>query len=154
MKTFLLIALLAIANFSHAAQYYEWTDEHGVRQFTQHPPPPNVKQVQQKSTNGNVIDTGGLGYEMDQAKKNFPVTLYANGCDPCKSARAYLQKRGIPFADKNPEQKEVIEEFRNLSGGDLQVPTLVVGTLKPVVGYSAEAWGATLEQAGYPKVSP
>ena len=151
MKSILLCLLLIIVAWSHAAQYYEWTDERGVKQYTQQPPPPNVKQVQQKRSGSNVIETSGPGYAMQQAAKSFPVTLYANACEPCKSARAHLQKRGIPFTEKNPEQKEETEGFRKLSGGNMEVPLLTVGSLKPLAGYSRDSWDAVLDQAGYPK---
>ncbi len=151
MKSILLCLLLVISASVHAAQYYEWTDERGVRQYTQQPPPPNIKQVQQKRSGSNVIETSGPGYAMQQAAKSFPVTLYANACEPCKQARAHLQKRGIPFAEKNPEQQEETDNFRKLSGGSMEVPLLTVGSLKALTGYSREPWDAVLDQAGYPK---
>jgi hypothetical protein len=151
MKSLLIPALLALAAAAHAAQFYEWVDEKGVKQYTQQPPPPNVKQVQQKRFGSNVIETSGQTYSMQQAVKNFPLTLYVTDCgELCTSARAHLTKRGIPFTEKNPQKREDAEEFKKLTGGGMEVPLLVVGQLRTVKGYLASDWDAALVQAGYP----
>src|ERR1700745_1710496 len=103
MKSLLIPILFAVATAAHAAQFYEWVDEKGVKQYTQQPPPPNVKQVQQKRFGSNVIDTSGQSYSLQQATKNFPITLYVTDCgELCTNARAHLAKRGIPYTEKNP----------------------------------------------------
>ena len=155
MKSLMIPVLLAIAATTHAAQFYEWVDERGVRQYTQQPPPPNAKQVQQRRFGSNVIETSGPTYSMQQAMKNFPVTLYVTDCgELCTSARAHLAKRGIPFTEKNPQRREDSEEFKKLTGGGMEVPLLVVGQLRTLKGYLASDWDAALNQAGYPSTAP
>lgn len=154
MKSLMIIALFGIAVAAHAAQFYEWVDEKGVKQFTQQPPPPNIKQVQQKRLGNNVIETSGPSYSLQQAIKNFPVTLYVTDCgDLCKSARAHLSKRGIPFAEKNPQKEDEIDNFKKITGGGMEVPLLVVGQLKTLKGYLASEWDAALDAAGYPSTA-
>ncbi len=137
-----------------SAQFYEWVDEKGVKQYTQQPPPPNIKQVQQRRLGANVVETSGPTYSMQQAAKNFPVTLYVTDCgDLCKSARTHLTKRGIPHSEKNPQKQEEAEAFKKLTGGLMQVPLLVVGQLKTVKGYQASEWDAALDAAGYPSTA-
>jgi glutaredoxin len=86
--------------------------------------------------------------------KNFPVTLYVTDCgDPCKSARAHLTKRGVPYAEKNPQKQEEIEAFKKLTGGGMEVPLLIVGQLKTVKGYLASEWDTALDAAGYPSTA-
>ncbi len=154
MKSLIVFALCWFATAAHAADFYQWVDEKGVKQFTQHPPPPNIKQVQQKRLHANVIETSGASYSMQEATKKFPVTLYVTDCgDLCNSARAHLNKRGIPFADKNPQKQEEVEAFKKLTAGGMEVPLLVVGDLKTVKGYQASEWDSALNAAGYPSTA-
>jgi len=154
MKSLMIVALLGIAATAHAAQFYEWVDEKGVKQYTQQPPPANVKQVQQRRLGTNVIETSGPTFSLQQAVKNFPVTLYVTDCgEVCKTARAHLAKRGIPFTEKNPQKPEEMDTFKKLTGGGMEVPLLVVGQLKTLKGYLASDWDAALDQAGYPSAA-
>ena len=155
MKTLAIVTLLGLVTMAHAAQVYEWVDEKGVKQYTQQPPPPNIKNVQQKRLVTSVIETRGPSYSMQQAIKNFPVTLYiTTDCgDPCKSARAHLARRGIPFTEKNPQKPEHTDSFRKLTGGGMELPLLLVGELRTLKGYLASEWDAAFDQAGYPSTA-
>ena len=151
MKVLAMVALLGLAAMAHAAEVYEWVDEKGVRQYTQQPPPPHIKDVQKKQLVISVVETRGLSYGLQQAIKNFPVTLYVTDCgNPCKSARAHLARRGIPFMEKNPQKPEETDRFRKLTGGGMEVPLLLVGELRTLKGYLASEWDAAFDQAGYP----
>lgn len=151
MKSLAVLVLLGLAAGAHAAQIYEWVDEKGVKQYTQQPPPPNIKQVQQRTIGGNVVQTSGPSYSLQQAMKNYPITLYVTDCgELCTNARAHLNKRGVPYAEKNPQNKADVEEFKKVSGGGMEVPLLVVGPLKTIKGYVSPDWDAALTQAGYP----
>jgi len=78
---------------------------------------------------------------MQQAMKNFPVTLYITDCgDPCKSARAHLARRGIPFTEKNPQKPEETGHFRKITGGGMEVPLLLIGEQRTLKGYLAAEW--------------
>jgi hypothetical protein len=155
MKAWVLCALFAVVATANAAQFYEWTDEKGVKQYTQYPPPPNIKNVQQKRLGSNVVETSAPGYAMQQAVKSFPVSVYltADCGDLCASARTHLVKRGVPFTEKDPQKPEEQPIFKKLAGGGNEVPLLVVGELKTVKGYSASEWDSALDQAGYPSAA-
>lgn len=154
MKSLVIVVLLGLVTMAHAAQVYEWVDEKGVKQYTQQPPPPDVKNVQQKRFGANVVETSGPTYSLQQAARNFPVTLYVTDCgDPCAKARAHLAKRGIPFTEKNPQKEEEFENFKKLSGGGMGVPLLVIGGLRTLNGYLASEWDAALDQARYPSAA-
>ena len=71
----------------------------------------------------------------------------------CNNARAHLKKRGIPYQEKNPTAANEGEEFKKLSGGGMEIPLLVIGTLKTIKGYLASDWDATFDQAGYPSTA-
>ena len=151
MKSWAILILLELVTMAHAAQVYEWVDEKGVKQYTQQPPPPHIKNVTQKRLATSVVETRGPSYSMRQAMKNFPVTLYVTDCgDPCKNARAHLARRGIPFTEKNPQRPDEINAFRKLTGGGMEVPLLLIGELHTIKGYLASGWDAAFDQAGYP----
>jgi len=154
VKSLVVVTLLGLATMAHAAQVYEWVDEKGVKQYTQQPPPPYIKDVQKKHLVISVVETRGPSYSMQQAMKNFPVTLYIIDCgDPCKRARAHLARRGIPFTEKNPQKPDEIDTFRKLTGGGMEVPLLLIGNLRTLKGYLASEWDAAFDQAGYPSTA-
>ena len=85
---------------------------------------------------------------MQQAVKNFPVTLWMYDCgEPCTQARSHLARRGVPYTERNA-QKEA-EALKKLTGS-IDVPVLIVGTTR-LKGYLDTEWDAALDNAGYPK---
>ena len=154
MKTFVLLLLAAFAASAVGAEMYRWVDEKGTVNYTPYPPPANIKKVETKKLGGNSVQTSEGSYSLQLATKNYPVTLYATDCgDLCNTARAHLKKRGIPYSEKNPSDAKVVDEFKKISGGGMEIPLLVVGALKTIKGYLASDWDATLDQAGYPSTA-
>ncbi|HEV7822003.1 MAG TPA: glutaredoxin family protein [Burkholderiales bacterium] len=162
MKFRAFLMLMAVAAFAHGADMYRWVDEKGVVNYTPYPPPPNIRKVEPKklgdSARASPAPTNAP-YSVQLAAKNFPVTFYSTpDCgEPCKVARAHLDKRGVPYADRNPSKPAVpqeFEDFKKLTGGGLEVPLLQVGQLKTLKGYLASDWDATLDAAGYPASAP
>src|SRR5262245_30518048 len=86
---------------------------------------------------------------MQQAMKNFPVTVYVvSECgESCKSAVAYLSRRGIPFTQKDGHQDP--EGLKALTGGSMVVPVATIGATV-LRGYEEGTWKGTLDAAGYP----
>ena len=155
MKTCTALILLALAGGAYGAEIYRWVDDKGVVNYARFPPPPNVKNVEQKKLGDNNVQTSEAPYSAQQAIKNFPVTFYATAdCgELCKTAREHLDKRGVPYTEKNPAtpaSSEEFDAFKKFTGGGLQVPLLVVGQLTTLKGYLASEWNAALDQAGYP----
>lgn len=145
----ILMAALLAAN-AGAAQLYQWKDSQGRMVYSDQPPPPSVRNVQQKSFKGSVIE-GGESYTARTAREKFPVVLYASACGaPCDQARQLLAERGVPYSGKDPQASpEAQAELQTLTGR-LSVPVLVVGTHR-VDGFEAGQWQAELDRAGYPK---
>jgi glutaredoxin len=151
-RIFLLIAAVVAAGTVQAAQLYRWVDDKGRVEWRDTPPPPTAKKVERRTVGGSVIETTALPYSVQQAAKNFPLTLYTTDCgDSCSKARAHLNRRGLPFAEKNPEQD--IEGYKKLTGGSLGVPTLFVGR-EALKGYEEGQWDTALDNAGYPRSVP
>jgi len=136
-----------------AAQLYQWKDAEGRTVYSDQPPPVSVKNGQQKSFKGSVID-GNEPYAAKTAREKFPITLYATACGaPCDQAHKLLTDRGAPFSSKDPQASpEAQAELQKLTG-KLSVPVLVVGSDK-IDGFEAGQWNAALDRAGYPKSAP
>lgn len=150
-RVMLIVTLLAATNTVLAAQLYRWVDEKGRVEWRDTPPPPDAKQVERRNVGGSTIETTSLPYSVQQAAKNFPVTLWNAPCGaPCDQARAHLSRRGVPFTEKDPQAD--VEAFRKLTGG-LDVPVLYVGSNR-IKGYLESEWDAALDIAGYPRTAP
>jgi hypothetical protein len=155
MKKPILLALLCIAFSAQAQQMYRWVDHEGKVHYTDQPPPPDAKKVEEKKFGGNIIQGDKLPYSTHMAVKDFPVTLYTGDCgEACIQAKAYLAKRGIPYAErlpgKNPADADL---FKKISKENL-IPLLLIGNSITLKGFSESEWASALDQAGYPKTNP
>jgi glutaredoxin len=135
---------------------FRWQDRDGTVHYSDQPPPPEAKKVQEKRLRtASVIETSDPSYSQRKAMQDFPVTLYtAPECDTeCKMGREYLGRRGIPFAEVALETDEQYAAYKQLFGsGDIQVPAMTVGEQK-LRGYSEESWGRLLDGAGYARTA-
>jgi hypothetical protein len=146
------VLLTLVPALTMAAQLYRWVDDKGNVEWRDTPPPATAKKVERRKIHDNTIDTAEVPYSVQQATKNFPVTLWITNCgEMCDKARAYLSHRGVPYTEKNPEAD--VAAFKKASGGGLEVPLLLVGNRK-MTGYLESEWDAALDFAGYPKTAP
>lgn len=148
-----LIALLALAAaFAASAQQqlYRWTDETGRVHITDTPPPASARNVQRKNAAAGGIEAQ-QPYELTQATRDFPVTLYTSpNCNaPCAEARGLLNRRAVPFKEVQVWDEKSNEELKRVSGAD-DVPTLVVGR-SVHRGYAQAGYDALLDAARYPR---
>lgn len=151
MKRIVMLGMLLLATTAtlFAAQLYRWVDEKGNVEWRDTPPPPTAKKIEQRNVRVNTIQTSELPYSVQQAVKNFPVTLWLTDCgDPCDKARAHLNRRGVPYTERDGQSE--VEAFKKASGGGMEVPLLVVGR-NQIKGYLESDWDAALDAAGYPK---
>jgi glutaredoxin len=149
----LLAAAAAISGTLFAGQLYRWVDEKGNVEFRDTPPPASVpsKNIQQRSIGGGAPDTSGLPYAVQVAAKNFPVTLWTGNCGvACNQAKAHLDKRGVPYEEKDPTLD--VDAFQKLTGSN-EVPVLYVGRSQ-IKGYLASSYDEALDTAGYPRTAP
>lgn len=156
MKTFfLLIGILLVASNSvQAASLYKWTDKDGKVHYGDKPAEDAIKAEQKKFSAPDSSGDDDLSYAARKAKQDFPVTFYVapNCAEICVQARALLNKRGIPFAEKNLVTKEEIDKFKAKTGGN-SIPALTVGK-SFLGGFEAGQWNSELDIAGYPKIAP
>jgi len=144
-----LFAALLAANLAQSAQLYRWVDDKGRVEWRDTPPPASAKKVERRSIEGSVIETSTMPYSVQQATRNFPVTLYTSNCgESCDRARAHLTRRGVPFTQKNPQDD--VEGYKKLTNGGMEVPLLYVGR-EQLKGYLETSWDSALDSAGYPR---
>lgn len=149
LRAFVILgAVLAAA--SAWAQQYRWVDEKGRVHYTDTPPPASAKSAQKKNLKGNAVGQQ-QNFELTQAMKSAPVTLYSHpDCkELCQMARDVLNKRGIPFTEISATDEAKLEQLRRVSGG-MKVPILVVGA-QVDSSVNADTWNQALDLAGYPK---
>ncbi len=113
MKTWLSYPVLLLACAAAQADLYRWVDADGKVQYSDQPPPANIKQVEQKKAGGGKASEAPMPYALQLAVRNFPVTLYSSACGPaCTQAHALLAKRGIPYTELDATDPAVQEELK------------------------------------------
>jgi glutaredoxin len=147
-RSWLLISLLLAASAAHA-QLYRWVGPDGKITYSDTPPPSSARQVEKKDVPSGP-STSGLPYELAQAVKTSPVTLYTTTqCAPCEDARTMLKTRGIPYTEKTVVTNDDIAKLKQIAG-DQQLPFLTVGSRKQK-GFDSNTWDGMLNAAGYPQ---
>ena len=147
-----LVVLAAFFSTTALAQY-KYIGPDGRVVYSDTPPPPAAKTLQKPGAGPASSGTsGGLPYALQQAAKNFPVTLYTTkDCDACNRGRSMLGKRGIPFTEKTVGNADDFKVFKDTTGAS-QVPVMTLGSNKQV-GFEEDAWNGALNAAGYPATS-
>ena len=150
MRTTVLFIGVMLAASAAWAQQYRWVDENGRVHYTDTPPPPSAKNAQKKNLKGSELGQQE-SYEMMEATRKAPVTLYTfTECQaPCQMARDVLNKRGVPFREKQVSNQQMLDELQKVSGGT-NVPVLVVGAQVEKTA-SPAAFNQALDVAGYPR---
>ena len=151
----ILASALVLSATANAQEVFRWVDKDGkVHYGDMLPPPAEVKSSQSKKLNDSVIEQEDVPFAVSTAMKNNPVTLYANACgEACTNAKTLLARRGIPFAEKNPESDVAAASALKALVGALQVPTITIGA-NNLSGFDEEGWNAALNAAGYPRFNP
>jgi len=154
MKLQSIVAALACLVALSAQAQYKYIGPDGKVVYSDQPPPPSAKVLEKKPmASGSAASAGDFPYQLAQAVKTSPVTLYtAPGCASCNNARTMLSQRGIPFSEKTvstPEDAAAFTKSINTSG---QVPVLTIGSTK-LSPFSPDDWTSALTTAGYPTSS-
>jgi len=152
MKRWILLIMLISSAAAAQADTYKWVDPDGRVHYSDHPPPPGVTKSEVKRLGDKPGDVP-IPYVLQQAMKNFPVTLFVYDCgEGCSKALDLLVKRGVPHTSKDPTAPGMREELKKVTGGDEVAPVLQVGR-RVLRGFEEEAWNAALDNAGYPKTA-
>ena len=152
--TFCVCFSLLLASSSVLAQTYRWVDPKTGQTMISDTPPPSSAKLLDRVAAPAADPYAGLSVAGRRAVQNFPVTLYtAEACvAECKEARALLNKRGVPFAEKVIKTPADQAELKALVGS-AEVPTIKVGR-ESMKGFLAEDYDKLLDLAGYPRQAP
>src|SRR3569832_1036723 len=83
----LMAMWLAAASLSAgAAQLYQWKDAQGRTVYSDQPPPPSIKNAQQKAFKGTVIEIGE-SYDAKTPREKYPVPREGSASQPRSSGR-------------------------------------------------------------------
>jgi glutaredoxin len=131
---------------------YKWTGADGKVNYTDKPPPASAMRTEAKPFPGAAAGGSELPFELAEAARNHPVTLYTTAnCPACDEGRKLLSERGIPFGERTVNSNEDIVQLRKISG-DRQLPLLLVGRSRQL-GFEPSNWNTALSAAGYPETS-
>lgn len=144
--------LLLLCAATAQAQMYKWVGPDGKITYSDTPPPKSAKQVETKALPTGSVNTSDFPFELAEAVKNSPVTLYTTkDCAPCDEGRKLLNARGVPFKEKTVISAEDIAQFRKISS-EGTLPVLTIGHSKEN-GFEPANWNSALSSAGYPESS-
>lgn len=148
------VVLLAAGLASAAAlAQYRWLDESGQTSYGDYPPPGarDLRRIDPRTAD-STASKATLPFELRRAMEQYPVTLYtSDNCPPCEGARAYLRKRGVPYAERVVDGPDDSAELKRLTGHD-KVPVLALGR-QMQAGFDPPAWSRALDAARYPLAS-
>jgi glutaredoxin len=149
--SFLATAMgLALLSAGPAWALYKVVGPDGRITYTDRPPADRPAAT--LKTNGTMVASNGLPFELQKIANQYPVTFYsASKCVPCDAARQMLQGRGIPYTEKTVDTSEDILTLQKTEGVQ-QLPILKVGS-KQLLGFAQTDWIAYLDAAGYPAKS-
>lgn len=148
------IIMLALPSIV-CADLYQWTDENGVKHFSNTPPAGNTENMRQMKEydGGGRQDVDRLQKTIDlynsdptqdttdriQNKKVSPtVVMYTTPtCGYCHRAKAYFNEHGIRFTEHDiTRSKQARKAFNTLNGRG--VPLIVIGDQR-IAGFNPSA---------------
>jgi glutaredoxin len=164
LKSALFLTLLTAFCFLFStallyADMYSWTDENGVKHFSNTPPPKN-QEIENFDTAEEIetedalpADTAKTGLRSEHKKtdesdddfmfkkkslKNQKVVMFTTpSCGWCKRAKAFFQKHNVRYiAYDIKKSKEARLKFKELKGRG--VPLILIGD-KKFVGFNKKA---------------
>ncbi|MBI3569649.1 MAG: glutaredoxin family protein [Gammaproteobacteria bacterium] len=132
---------------------YKWVDHQGNVFYHDQPPPEGSQyKVEERILKGEKTPSKKSADESDALRT--PVVVYMiPKCPSCDMARAYLQRRKVPFTEKNVEGNRVLLEELKKKAGSISVPTILVGE-KVMQGFLESLLAGELDAAGYPPELP
>jgi glutaredoxin len=147
--TILFAALLVLPGVAAAQRMYKWIDGQGNVSYHDRPPPAGSEYRVEERSIKRAPSRGGESSA--EAAAQSPVVLYVvPKCAPCDTARSHLQRRNVPFSEKNVEKDLKLQDELKKKVGALTVPALTIGN-KVMNSYS-EGWlDSELDLAGYAK---
>ena len=149
----ILIMVLVVAGFStaQAGTLYKWVDSQGRVSYHDQPPPEGGGYRVEEKNIGSA-KRAEVDETLEKVVEKYPVVLYSVPvCGSCDLARAYMQKRKVPYSEQNLENNAELQQTLKKKIGSLSAPTIMVGE-KVMKGYVESILEGELDAAGYPKM--
>ena len=145
----LIVMLCSLMTVSaQATEMYRWTDQNGVVNYSNEPPPGHVQGVKKTDIIPNVID-GQDSYNLKMSMKKSPVVLFSGDCGAtCLEAKALLDKRGIPYTLRDPNKDKTVAAALGEPSDHIHLPDLKVGN-HLLKGFEIKQWNDALDAAQY-----
>ena len=152
MRSLLLVLLLLLPSLA-PAQMYRWVDGNGKVHYSDQAPPAGAKDVRQRPMSSGRGSSAPLPYALEQAVRDYPVTLYTSELckEPCAQARELLKQRGVPYREVGVSTESDLARLKALSGGNA-VPVMTVGS-EVYKGFDRSTYNGALDIGLYPKSS-
>ncbi len=147
------LAALLLCPVLAQAQMYRWVDDSGKVHYSDRAPASGAKKLEKRAPPARQGPAADLPYALQQAVRNFPVTLYASDAckETCARARELLNKRGVPYSEVAVTDEADLAQLKKLSG-DHAVPVMTVGR-EVYKGFDSGIYKSALDSAGYPSSS-
>ena len=148
-------AALALVFAGSAHAQYKWIDEEGRVSYSDRMPPAGARLLSAPPGMTRLAGggEGNLPYALRASLERYPVTIYTTpSCAPCEMGRAHLNKRGIPFSERQITKPEDLTAVQRLGLAGTMLPGLGVGR-DITDGFEPGTWDRLLDAAGYPKTS-
>lgn len=138
---------------AQAEKLYKWVDSQGRVIYRDQPPPEGAGyRVEEKVFGERGASRETQDETLAKIVEKYPVMLYSVPvCGSCDLARFYLQKRKVPFTEKNLENDAELQQTLKKKIGSLSAPTIMIGE-KVMKGYVESILEGELDSAGYPKI--
>jgi glutaredoxin len=140
---FAMACCLAVAPIRTGAEIYRWTDGQGKVHFGDRKP--DGGKVESFRGSASVSFIGGEPGTQAEARPSIRM-FTTQWCSVCKRAKAYFNKRGIPFEELDIEtSRDAREQYDELGGKG--VPLVLVGKRR-MSGFDSDSMEALLKEAG------
>lgn len=147
----LLLGLAGLGTPSWAV--FKVVGPNGQVTYSDRPPAEPAARVQQLGPQATPLPATNLPPVLREATAKYPVTLYTTSdCTACDNARAYLRRRGVPYAESTITTAEDQAAFAARFNKGGVVPVLTIGSQR-LEAFEESSWAGYLDAAGYPKAS-
>jgi len=145
----ILMALVTLPVNATAVTIMECRDADGTLSYRDACPPDSTRVGTRRLGGSSAPQRSSLA----EIAKAHPVVVYVvTECDTCDLVRLMLDKRGIPFTERDVERDVSLQqELRKLSGA-ARVPTVLIGG-EAIPGLDRILLQQRLSEAGYPMES-
>ena len=157
-----VLIIMLMLPLSSQAELYQWTDENGVKHFSNTPPANDsgmirkmeeivsedkapTNRLQEALEMYRQSDNQATVNQQQPYRRNQRVVMYTTPtCGYCHRAKAYFNQKGVRFTEYDiTKSKKARSQFNALNGRG--VPLIVIGD-QPIFGFNKAAINRALDR--------